>query len=204
MKFKCSIYIRILLTNITSPHICICLKSGPVFPTSYALVFYMFNCLRFVLLILVELLTSLFKPSFHNMHDGMLVVMHILKLIFFLISIKECNPTPILNQTHMTKMTEAASTSWSVICMTNRQEILMYIQLPHRLIAAHRGTTKRVTLLSSWFGPSNCRIVSGIAIALQYKYISGNRVRVMLRFMVFNATFNNISVISWLSVLLVD
>jgi len=39
--------------------------------------FYMFNCLSFVLLILVELLTSLFKTSFHNVKGGLLVVMYI-------------------------------------------------------------------------------------------------------------------------------
>jgi hypothetical protein len=42
-----------------------------------------------------------------------------------------------------------------------------------------------------------------IIVAEFYKDISGNRVRVMLRAIVLNATFNNISVISWRSVSLV-
>jgi hypothetical protein len=61
--------VGIPLTSLTLPHLCAFLKPRPGFPTSYILVFFMFNEFKgeVVLLILVKLLTITVEISFHNM-----------------------------------------------------------------------------------------------------------------------------------------
>jgi len=65
--------VAIPLTSLTLPHFCACHKPGPGFPTSHFMVFFVFNELRWEVivhwLILVELLTitTVFKHSFHNL-----------------------------------------------------------------------------------------------------------------------------------------
>jgi hypothetical protein len=38
--------VEIPLTGLTLPHFCACLKPGPLFPMSYFMVSFVFNCLR--------------------------------------------------------------------------------------------------------------------------------------------------------------
>jgi hypothetical protein len=38
--------IGISLTGLTPPHLCAYSKTGPVFPTPYVVLIFMFNCLR--------------------------------------------------------------------------------------------------------------------------------------------------------------
>lgn len=65
-----------------------------------------------------------------------------------------------------TTTTLEKSTSMSTSCATNKQDTVMYIELPHRPSAADRGTTKRVTLLSRPFFSSKHSYDSGMAMAL--------------------------------------
>lgn len=66
-----------------------------------------------------------------------------------------------------TSIIVATSILLSTICKTKRHAQQMYKHDPQRPMAAFKGHINRLTLGLTWFGPSNCRMVAGIATALK-------------------------------------